>query len=461
MRLMRAAEFSRLWPRRSQLRVAFVLVLATAGRNGLELAREKFESFIWKVVRAKAMSAIRNIASKSLKSKLVELIRLRGPLTVADYMKIVLTNPSSGFYMNEDVFGVKGHFTTNPEISQMFGEVLGAWLVQEWHRFGCPKPLRLVEFGPGRGTLMTDLIRTISSLERTASNSIQVRLIEMSPKLQEIQHQNFAKNFGKSKIVDKVDWFTHIDGIAEDREGFNAYIAHEFFDSLPIHKFIRDPKSKQWRELLVDYNQNEELRLCIASQPSLSSRLLIPENFQGDHIEVCPQAALQLERVTKQLNASKRGCMLICDYGFEDQSDYSKDEKLSRVSSIKPIISNRDTFRAFKDHDSWPPLSDPGEADLTADVDFGYLKNHLKDKAVMFGSISQRNFLLQCGLRARLDVLMEKANEEEKEDLISGAELMTEDMGDRYKFLALYPKGCEHLFAADPPAGFSACDQKY
>lgn len=397
------------------------------------------------------MSAIKNIVTGSLKSKLVELIRLRQPLTVSEYMKIVLTNPDSGFYMNNDVFGVKGHFTTNPEISQIFGEILGVWILQEWRRFNCPKPLNLVEFGPGRGTLMADITRTMNAFKQTHDN-LQIRMIEMSPHLRDVQKETLKLN---SNLSDRIQWHSHIESLDDDSDGFTAYIAHEFLDALPIHKFVKDPVSKQWRELLIDYDQNENLRFCISKNPSLTSRLLIPSDFQGEHIEVCPEAALLLEKVSKRLNKSGKGCMLVCDYGFEDEPDAASVDSSDKVCNLMPVRSNRDTFRAFKNHEPWPPLKDPGEADLTADVDFGYLKRHLKDNAVVFGPVDQKSFLVKCGLQARLNVLLEKADNEAKNDLISGADMMTNDMGERYKFLVLFPKNTESLFEADPPAGFN------
>lgn len=368
-------------------------------------------------------------------------------MTVSDYMKIVLTNPESGFYMNNDVFGVKGHFTTNPEISQIFGEILGVWILQEWKRFNCPKPLNLVEFGPGRGTLMSDVARTLNSFEQS-QNSIKIRMIEVSPHLQKIQRKTLDQAANYSQ------WHTNIDTLdGDDSEGFTAYIAHEFLDALPIHKFVRDQGSKDWRELLIDYDKEYDLRFCISRQPSLSTRLLIPKDFDGDHLEVCPQAALQLEKVATRLNRSGKGCMLICDYGFEDDEE---PESEPGMTSLKPIKSNRDTFRAFKSHDSWHPLKDPGEADLTSDVDFGYLKRHLRDKSLLFGSVSQKDFLVNCGLQARLNVLLERARDDEKKILVSGANMMINDMGYRYRFLSMFPKGTESLFDGDPPAGFGS-----
>jgi len=395
------------------------------------------------------MSAIKNIASGSLKSKIVKLIKFKGPLTVSDYMKIVLTNPESGFYMNNDVFGVKGHFTTNPEISQIFGEILGIWILQEWRRFNCPKPLRLVEFGPGRGTLMSDMTRALRTFEQTRGN-LQLRFVEISPRLKEIQKQSISH---EPDLIENSEWHPTFESLDENRSGFTAFLAHEFLDALPIHKFVRDPTTHQWRELLIDYSPEEELRYCISRNPSLSTRLLIPQGFKGDHIEVCPQAALLLDNVAKSLNKTSKGCMLVCDYGFEDEPKEIGVDSTSQVT-LKPMIANRDTFRAFKDHESWPPLKEPGQADLTADVDFGYLKKQLNERATLFGSVTQRDFLVKCGLQARLNVLLENASPTEKDELVSGANMMLDDMGQRYRFLALFPKESGHLFESDPPAGF-------
>lgn len=397
------------------------------------------------------MSNLKNIATGSLKSKLIELIRLRGPLSVTEYMKIVLTNPENGFYMNKDVFGVKGHFTTNPEISQTFGEVLAAWILQEWRRFQCPKPLHLVEFGPGRGTLMSDIARTLNKFEQ-ARGSFNIEMVELSPKLKEIQQETLKQH---SNLVDKVKWHNHVEEVSKNEEGFTAFVAHEFLDALPIYKFVKDPQGRQWRELLIDYDKDLNLRFGIAKQPSLSARLLIPKDFQGEHIEVCPDSSILMQKVATRLEKSSKGCMLVCDYGFEDEPEAQEfDQK--RVPSLKPIRANRDTFRAFKNHQPWPPLSDPGEADLTADVDFGYLKQQLAGKALIFGSTTQKQFLTQCGLQARVHSLLQHASDEqEREILKSSAQMMLEDMGERYRFLAMFPKNSEHLFKNDPPAGFS------
>lgn len=388
------------------------------------------------------MATIGNLVNVTLKSRLINLIQAKGPMTIAEYMKIVLASPSHGFYMNNDVFGVKGHFTTSPEISQVFGEILGAWILHEWHRFGCPKPLRLIEFGPGRGTLMADIIRTISKIQK--DTNLQVGMVEISPFLRDTQKKTITSQ--DKQIANQAKWFETVEHIDESSEGFSAFVAHEYLDALPIHKFVVDPQTKNWRELVIDFDKNQNLIFAISKSPSLSTKLLIPKGFRGDHIEVCPQAASTLNRVADLLNRSKKGCMLVCDYGFDMAIDSEGAHQESRP--------NRDTFRAFKNHKPWHPLMDPGEADLTADVDFSYLKNHLNDRATVFGTICQSEFLMRCGFRQRLDVLLSNASQRGKESLISGSNMIVNEMGQRYKFLAIFPKDSKPLFDGDPPAGF-------
>lgn len=398
-------------------------------------------------------SRLTQAVTNGLKSKLIDLIRMKGPLTVADYMRIVLTNPESGFYMKDDVFGVKGHFTTNPEISQMFGEVIGAWFLQEWRRFNRSQPFRLIEMGPGRGTLTRDVTRTISCLNEKPEK-VDITFVELSPHLKEIQASSL-KTLQSSGFINHLDWYTHINALPKFEDGFSAFIAHEYLDALPINKFVRDRQTGKMRDLLIDYDEYQNLRFSIANQPSLAARLLVPEDFVGDHIEVCAEAVSQVERVVTQLNRSQSGCMLICDYGFEDESQLAKQPERQKSNSvIKPPKANRDTFRAFKEHQAWNPLKDPGTADLTADVDFGFIKRHIEDKALIFGPVDQKTFLLKCGLQARFDKLLEKVPESDKNDLKSEFEILVHEMGSRYKFMAIFPKDTNHLFNNDPPAGF-------
>lgn len=390
----------------------------------------------------------------NVRNRLVNIIQTRGPLTVAEYMKIVLTNSDNGFYMNKDVFGTKGHFTTNPEISQIFGEICGVWIINEWQRFQCPKPLRIVELGPGRGTLMSDIARTLNQF-RQSREVASLHLVEVSPFLTQLQEQTLCgttsligrneSNRSNHNSITKnglpVTWYRSLNEVDALPSGFTAFIAHEFFDALPIHKFVRDPNSNRaWRELLVDYDKNHELRFSIARQPTTASRLLTEPYAHSplEHLEICPEAGLHVENIMKRLNRTNSGCMLMCDYGYEDDK----------------LQTDRDTFRGFKEHQQWPALTDPGTADLTADVDFGYLKSIVQDQATIFGPVPQARFLLKCGLEQRLNQLLENASAEERENLKSGVKMMVDDMGERFKFMALFPRGTESLFINNPPAGF-------
>jgi NADH dehydrogenase [ubiquinone] 1 alpha subcomplex assembly factor 7 len=386
----------------------------------------------------------------SLRNEIVQRIKACGPITVAEYMKMVLTHPISGFYMNRDVFGSKGHFTTSPEISQIFGELTAVWLLNEWQRYGCPKPFRVVEFGPGRGTLASDIARVLSQFTHS-KDVTSLHLIEVSPHLTQIQEQTLCGTVsliekhdnamhGKHRSLSKdgipVTWYKSLDQMPV-KPGFTAFIAHEFFDALPIHKFVRFPNG-QWREVLIDFDDNKELRYVIANSQTPACKLFVDPIETSDNLEVCPQSAVVIDEVISRFSQQKSGCFLICDYGYDNIT-----------------IKNRDTFRGFRDHQMWDPLKEPGTADLTADVDFGYLKRHIKDRASVFGTVTQEHFLRSLGIELRLHQLLENCSQEEKKDLESGVEMLLKDMGERYKFLALFPSNYRNMFADNPPAGFA------
>ena len=318
----------------------------------------------------------------SFKRELLQRIRISGPLSVAEYMKFVLTHPVFGFYMNQDVFGQKGHFTTSPEISQIFGELMGVWLINEWQRVGSPKPFRIIELGPGRGTLSADVSRVLSQFSSTRDTS-SLHLIEISSHLTQIQEKTIC---GVTSLIEKdqrkehhslskngipVTWYQTLDQLPE-KSGFNAFVAHEFFDALPVHKFQRNDKGV-WCEVMVDFDDKEELRFVLSRGPTPASKLFIKEDLvkDVDHMEVCPEAGVITEKIADRFNASNTsGCFLVCDYGYDEGS--------LRESTGRSKI--KDTFRGFKNHELWDPLKDPGTADLTADVDFAFLKRVVQHK---------------------------------------------------------------------------------
>ncbi|KAK4337421.1 hypothetical protein RND71_043878 [Anisodus tanguticus] len=228
--------------------------------------------------------------------------------------------------------------------------------------------------------------------------------------------------------------------------GFTTYIAHEFLDALPIHKFKKND-SGNWREILVDYEKNsnkeEVLRYILSNNETPASKAYIPPGIKENDFEVCPEAAVLIDKLVKRIN-NNSGLFLGVDYGYS--------EKLS--------IMNRDTFRGFREHALWHPLVKPGTADLTADVDFDFLKKIASHNSTFFGPVTQKNFLNSLGVQLRLSKLLKnEKDEKEAQKLKSGVNMITEEMGQRFKFISIFPKESKHLFRNDPPAGFYENDQ--
>ena len=370
----------------------------------------------------------------SLKHEIMQSIKISGPMTVAEYMKFVLTHPILGFYMKQDVFGSKGHFTTNPEISQIFGELLGAWLVNEWQRHNKSTPFRIIELGPGRGTLANDVTRVVRKFSGP-KDDVSLHLIEVSDHLKKMQEEATIEVRKKGLPV---HWYKSIDEI-DLKNGFNAFVAHEFFDALPIHKFQRDAKG-QFCEIMVDAKGESDLQFVISNASTPASKFFTRDaTADQQHIEICPEAAIVTDKILDQLNRENvSGCLLICDYGYNGPAKV------------------RDTFRGFKNHKLWDPLSDPGSADLTADVDFDFLAKIAAGKATVFGPVTQRDFLERLGISVRLQMLVQGTQDEkEKADLISGVKMMImTEMGERFMFMCFFPLKAVKLLANNPPAGF-------
>lgn len=340
-----------------------------------------------------------------LLSHLKKRITMVGPLTVADYMKEVLTNPLSGYYMHRDVFGSAGDFITSPEISQMFGEMLGVWVVNEWLNCYNGHEIQLVELGPGRGTLADDMLRVFSQFPEIASK-ISLHLVEVSPALSNIQaiklvgepdseEDSSRKESGEPSLKETKDggpyrqertkygapvsWYSHL---SEVPQGLSCFIGHEFLDALPIHKFHKTESG--WREVMIDIDpQKEGLRFVLAptDTPASKAYLHVSSTEERSNLEVCPSAAIIVQEVTKRI-LQHGGFSLFADYGHSGEKG--------------------GTFRAFKKHKLHDPLEDPGTADLTADVDFSYLRKFTSKEVGVYGPITQEKFLTNMGIGYRL-----------------------------------------------------------
>lgn len=349
----------------------------------------------------------------ALKEHIVKLIGRQGPITVAHYMELALTHPEFGYYISGDPLGSEGDFTTSPEISQMFGELIGLFFVDYWLGMGSPSPVHFVELGPGRGTLMADALRAIEVVPGLRE-ALKVHFIEVSPPLMKAQ----------KKAVPDANWHNSMDDIPP---GVSFIIANEFFDCLPIRQFVKtDPG---WAERMIDVEDGElVLSVGEASGPPLPEGSFRP----GDIKEASPQAAFWIGAMAQRLKAAG-GLALIIDYGYDQPGA-------------------GDTFQAVKNHQPVGVLAEPGVSDLTAHVDFLNLveKAENLDLAV-YGPLSQGNFLENIGIEHRAGKLLDSANQKQKKQILSAVDRLVspEEMGGLFKVLCLGKKNTV------PPASFS------
>ncbi|KUJ73368.1 ATP synthase subunit beta [Ruegeria marisrubri] len=350
----------------------------------------------------------------SLETLLIERIRQGGPLTIADYMGECLLHPVHGYYTTRDPLGERGDFTTAPEISQMFGELIGLALAQSWLDQGRPAPFTLAELGPGRGTLMADILRATKGVPGF-HDAARICLVEASPTLREVQARTLSGH--------APDW---LDSIEELPQAPLFLVANEFFDALPIRQFVRDGDG--WRERLIGVHDGE-LAFGLgaqAPQEALADRL--EDTRDGDIVELCPAAAPIAARIAERIS-SHGGAALIVDYG-----DWR---------------SLGDTFQAVRRHEKVSPLESPGQADLTAHVDFEALANGAKAQGCRHTRLARQGvFLERLGVTARAQALARGADEKTVAAVIRAHRRLThpEEMGNLFKVLGLYP-----AHAAPPP----------
>ena len=299
-------------------------------------------------------------------------------------------HPQHGYYIARDPLGREGDFTTSPEVSQMFGELLGLWAASVWKSMGSPSVLRLVELGPGRGTMMADALRALRVVP-PLYQTLSVHLVEINPILR--QKQKAALSGARD-----VNWHTTIDEVPE---GPAIILANEYFDVLPIHQMVREETG--WHERVVELDSSGTLEFGIAEEPSPRFDVLLPPSVRaapvGAVFEWRPDA--QIMKIAARVR-DQDGAALIIDYGHM-QSDIG------------------DTFQAIARHSFTDPLKAPGQADVTAHVDFQALARAAEDVgAAVHGPVTQGQFLRRIGIETRAVTLMAKASPEVSED-ISGA----------------------------------------
>ncbi|KAK3015296.1 hypothetical protein RJ639_006934 [Escallonia herrerae] len=345
------------------------------------------------------------------------IIKFRGgPISVAEYMEEVLTNPKAGFYINRDVFGAEGDFITSPEVSQMFGEMIGVWAMCLWEQMGQPTKVNLVELGPGRGTLMVDLLRG-SSKFKNFIQSLHIHMVECSPKLRKLQHLNLkctdeddsCENVEKQSVSTlsgtPVSWHAALEQVPT---GFpTIIIAHEFYDALPVHQFQKAQRG--WCEKMVDVSEDSGFRFVLSPQPTPAALYLMKRfkwaKTEGtnelNQVEICPKA-MELTQTIAERISSDGGGALIIDYGLDG------------------IIS--DSLQAIRKHKFVDILDDPGSADLSAYVDFAAVKHSAEEisDVSIHGPITQSQFLGSLGINFRVEALLRNCTEEQAESLRTG-----------------------------------------
>ncbi|PXW55712.1 class I SAM-dependent methyltransferase [Chelatococcus asaccharovorans] len=312
--------------------------------------------------------------------ELKQLIALHGPISVEAFMAVCLGHPRHGYYMTRDPLGASGDFVTAPEISQMFGELLGLWAAETWRLMGAPATVNLVELGPGRGTLMADTVR-VARVVPGFREALAIHLVETSPVLRARQEATLAD-------AGDVVWHASVDTLPD---GPAIILANEFFDALPVRQFLRTEQG--WHERLVGLNDAGELTFGIAAAPSPE---ITTEGPVGALLEV-PRAGLAVTGEIAARLVAQGGALLAIDYGHM-RSGFG------------------DTLQAVRAHRFVDVLATPGEADLTTHVDFALIgKVGRLAGAAQHGPTTQGEFLTGLGIRERAAVLKRKLVRREAE----------------------------------------------
>lgn len=350
-----------------------------------------------------------------LEDRLRRLILDHGPISVARWMTLALAHPVAGYYPSRDPLGAAGDFVTAPEVSQLFGELIGLALVQHWLDLGRPGRVAVVELGPGRGTLMADALRAARVVPGFAA-AMSVHLVETSPALRERQAILLAGL--------PVQWHDEPAGLPGDRP--LLLVANEFLDALPIRQFVR--RAGRWHERLVGVDTHDAFRFVLAPRATPFPQAVgCIEDTPGDGtlIELGPAREAVAEAIAARL-AAQGGMALVIDYGSD------------------AALMAGDTFRAVSRHAAADPLERPGRVDLSAHVDFrAVAARAVSAGAVAWGPLGQGEFLRRLGIAQRLQRLLQDASPAQQATLVAGHDRLVgaDAMGELFKVLALSAPG--------------------
>jgi NADH dehydrogenase [ubiquinone] 1 alpha subcomplex assembly factor 7 len=346
-----------------------------------------------------------------LLSEIRKLIKSSGPMPVWRYMELCLMHPQHGYYVSRDPLGREGDFTTAPEVSQMFGELLGLWAASVWRAIGQPPLLRLIELGPGRGTMMADALRALRVLP-PLYQSVTIHMVEVNPVLREKQRATLSG-------VRNITWHDSIDDVLD---GPAVIFANEYFDVLPIHQMVK--RETGWHERTVELDNNGMLVFAHMPEPTPRFEVLLPPLVRaapvGAVFEWRPD--MEIMKIARRVR-EQDGAAVIIDYGHT-RSDAG------------------DTFQAIARHSFADPLRNPGQADVTAHVDFQALARAAEDLgARVHGPATQGDFLKRLGIETRAASLMAKATPEMSADIDGALKRLTDSgrggMGSMFKVIGI------------------------
>uniref|UniRef100_A0AAU7YJK2 SAM-dependent methyltransferase n=1 Tax=Wolbachia endosymbiont of Oeneis ivallda TaxID=3171168 RepID=A0AAU7YJK2_9RICK len=323
----------------------------------------------------------------------------QGSISISDFMNAALYHKEYGYYMSKLPLGKDGDFITAPEISQLFGETIAVWIMNTWEKLGKPSKFSLVELGPGKGTLIHDVIRVTKKYSCFFS-SMDIHLVEISPILQKIQKE-------KLKGLD-INWHTDVDNLPNQP---TIFFANELFDALPIDQFVY--LDGQWYENRVTKQDNGSLSLLLQCSVPITGKGKL---FNGAVVEVCLAGTEILKKLENKI-VNNGGAALIIDYGY-----------------VYP--SYKSTLQSIRQHKYTNFLENVGNSDITALVNFQALKDSLKH--VDCETLTQREFLYLLGIKERAQALMENASNEQKNRIFSEFLRLTENMGTLFKVMLIH-----------------------
>jgi len=365
------------------------------------------------------------LIADALGQKIARRIRAEGPLSVAAYMAMALHDPEGGYYARRDPIGAQGDFITAPEISQVFGELIGVWCAVVWEQLGRPDPVILAELGPGRGVLIADLLRATATVPGFR-RALRLYLLEASAPLRAEQERRLTK-FGAV-------WVSRLDDLPEQPM---LVIANEFLDALPIRQFVR--RGGGWLERMVTLDREDRF-VFVEGPLGAIARVLVPPVLrdsarEGDVVEISTAALAVGAGVGARLSR-QTGAALFIDYGYF------------------PSIPGA-TLRALRRHRAVCALNAPGAADLSAHVDFAAFAHAARaGGAKTHGPVPQARLLVALGARERAAALRARATPNQRQTLDSGlGRLLDSDgMGSLFKAVALVSAGLPTPpgFEADP-----------